>query len=58
MQIAQQVIQGMRPVVPEGTHPLVAQLISDCTEFDPEIRPSSKDICDRIEELHDDKEKT
>ncbi|KAH7680844.1 Dual-specificity kinase protein [Dioscorea alata] len=51
LQAALGVRQGLRPELPENTHPILSDLIQRCWEADPAKRPSFAEIIVELEEL-------
>jgi hypothetical protein len=49
--IAQKVMAGDRPPIPDSISPAFRSLITECWHPDPSLRPSFKDITDRLGEL-------
>ncbi len=52
VQVATRVAQGtLKLDVPANAPPMLANLITDCLQFDPKMRPTFKDICAKFNEL-------
>lgn len=44
-------VEGLRPTLPQSADPLLASLITDCWQGDPDMRPTADDVVRRLEEL-------
>jgi Protein tyrosine and serine/threonine kinase len=40
------IFQGLRPTIPEGTHPKLIELLEKCWQYDPSLRPNFSEILD------------
>lgn len=54
LQAALGVRQGLRPPIPQNTHPTVENLLKRCWEADPTMRPSFKDIRSMLEVMYEE----
>lgn len=54
LQAALGVRQGLRPPIPQNTHPTVENLLRRCWEADPTMRPSFKDIRIMLEVMYEE----
>ncbi|KAJ3678652.1 hypothetical protein LUZ60_002455 [Juncus effusus] len=47
LQAAVAVVQkGLRPTIPDGTHPKIVELLEKCWQYDPSLRPNFSEILD------------
>jgi len=54
LQAALGVRQGLRPPIPQNTHPTVENLLKRCWEADPTMRPSFSEIRIMLEVMHEE----
>jgi len=52
LQVAQKVLQGMRPVIPEKCPPELSKLLEICWHAEPSVRPSFMEIIQILNEFH------
>ncbi|KAJ3671397.1 hypothetical protein LUZ60_007476 [Juncus effusus] len=53
LQAALGVRQGLRPIIPENTHPKLSELMQRCWDSSPSKRPSFSDLISELQELLD-----